>query len=753
MIAWTWRWRLVDQATIHPVISIYSLDLFSYFYPMLHVGFSSDLRLGHLFLWNPNQGCGMPGLATLQAGFLYPPHAVYLFLPTATGMGVMALFHIVLAGLGMLILCRSWKLGWLAAVAGASYFTLLTVLPLFTWPSGMEAAAWLPLGVAAIERLGMRRERHWVAALIFSVAMPVVAGGYQTAVAIYYCYALFMLAVLIKRHLIERAGLAGAKTIGLFAVGTVVGVLIAAPQILPTLELSRFGERTAASLSNDQIHLFANSLSSTVVLWSTLFVPPDDLFRLNFFLGIVASTLAVIGLIHARRCRWLLVLLVAFGVLSLNTPGWFLSFRTHIPVLSWFRLPMREFFVAHFAVSLLLAFGIDLLATTLSRGRAHSLIVAVTVALLTTVFCLLGGIGNHTGVVSGLVLLLVILVPFMPSGSARAAGVVSVLFLLAYDTVFVPVNRAALPYVGEQWRMIHNDEDLQRRLAILAGYDRSLVLYHSVYAKHAMVHGTFSPIDYDPMIISGFYECLERATLPNTEGPRPGVRRLFGVPWPMIDLLAAPSRRCLDLVSVRFAAVSQNEVLSPEVMRQWAIASTPLPPAGAAGIDALPPYVLIANANAVGRAYGVYAAECLGPQKEQYQRVLDHDFDPKTNVVLEDGPTCTGLSAGKQVTDHPAVQIVRHEDTEISIEGEFAAPGFLVLTDSYYPGWSALVNGEDAEIFKANAMSRAVKVPEGKVSVVFRYRPYSLYAGCGLAIIGVLLGLGCWRAIGREKNG
>jgi hypothetical protein len=163
--------------------------------------------------------------------------------------------------------------------------------------------------------------------------------------------------------------------------------------------------------------------------------------------------------------------------------------------------------------------------------------------------------------------------------------------------------------------------------------------------------------------------------------------------------------------------------------------------------------VLRANPNAVGRVYGVYAAECHGPQKEQYDRVLDRGFDPKTNVVLEDGPTCAGLSAGEHATDHPAVQIVHHEDTETCIEGEFAAPGFLVLTDSYYPGWTALVNGEEAEIFKANDMSRAVGVPAGKVSVVFRYRPYSLYAGCGLAVVGVLLALGCWHAMGREKHG
>ncbi len=72
------------------------------------------------------------------------------------------------------------------------------------------------------------------------------------------------------------------------------------------------------------------------------------------------------------------------------------------------------------------------------------------------------------------------------------------------------------------------------------------------------------------------------------------------------------------------------------------------------------------------------------------------------------------------------------------------APGYLVLTDAYYPGWSATINGSATPIQRADVMFRAVSIPAGTSAVVFEYRPSwltpALLIGAA-AWISVLLGV------------
>ena len=65
---------------------------------------------------------------------------------------------------------------------------------------------------------------------------------------------------------------------------------------------------------------------------------------------------------------------------------------------------------------------------------------------------------------------------------------------------------------------------------------------------------------------------------------------------------------------------------------------------------------------------------------------------------------------------------------------------FLVLSDSYYPGWEAEVDGVPVPIHRANMAFRAVVVPEGKHTVEFRYRPDSFYYGAGVSAFTLVAG-------------
>ena len=71
-----------------------------------------------------------------------------------------------------------------------------------------------------------------------------------------------------------------------------------------------------------------------------------------------------------------------------------------------------------------------------------------------------------------------------------------------------------------------------------------------------------------------------------------------------------------------------------------------------------------------------------------------------------------------------------------------AGAALLVLSEVYYPGWRATVNGRAAEIRKTDGGLRGIEVPRGPSRVVLKYVPVSFYAGAALSALtvgGVLL--------------
>ena len=93
--------------------------------------------------------------------------------------------------------------------------------------------------------------------------------------------------------------------------------------------------------------------------------------------------------------------------------------------------------------------------------------------------------------------------------------------------------------------------------------------------------------------------------------------------------------------------------------------------------------------------------------------------------------------------------MVSHGDHEVIIECGLQKPGFLFLGDAQYPGWTARVNGRQAEILRADYLFQAVALQEGSHRVVFTYEPWwKPWAWC-LSVLGLLLALALARPVCR----
>jgi uncharacterized membrane protein YfhO len=63
------------------------------------------------------------------------------------------------------------------------------------------------------------------------------------------------------------------------------------------------------------------------------------------------------------------------------------------------------------------------------------------------------------------------------------------------------------------------------------------------------------------------------------------------------------------------------------------------------------------------------------------------------------------------------------------------APALLVVSDAYYPGWTATIDTVEVAVRRADYALRAVAVPSGDHVVRFHYRPWSLRAGVTVSAI------------------
>jgi hypothetical protein len=83
-------------------------------------------------------------------------------------------------------------------------------------------------------------------------------------------------------------------------------------------------------------------------------------------------------------------------------------------------------------------------------------------------------------------------------------------------------------------------------------------------------------------------------------------------------------------------------------------------------------------------------------------------------------------------------KILKYSANSVEIEANTNGPALLVLTDIFYPGWRAEVNGKPSKIYKTNYTFRGVMVPGGKSNITFTYMPESFLIGIYLFLIGIM---------------
>ena len=167
---------------------------------------------------------------------------------------------------------------------------------------------------------------------------------------------------------------------------------------------------------------------------------------------------------------------------------------------------------------------------------------------------------------------------------------------------------------------------------------------------------------------------------------------------------------------------------------------TLLPFAGRAG------WAYVYRVDGAARVRFVASARVVGDDRQAVAELLSDGFDPGRTILLHDAPPA--LAAARPVPPAGASSAtIVHEDQRLLVVNVTApSDGFLLLADTYYPGWTVTVDGRPAPLYRADISIRGVPVPAGTHTVHFAYDAPGLAAGEAISVVALAL-LGGWIAV------
>ncbi len=669
---------------------------------------------GRLPLWAECLDAGYPFHADPQAQVFYPP--LWLIFGTLRVMGwghfpiealvAEAALHYLAASIFLFLFLSSLSLRRSAVLLGALTFTyggfLTGYPPLQT--AVLETAAWLPLTLLAAGHFADSRRLRHLALTALGLAVAFLAGHPQTFVYV----ALLTLAYFAFRA--AQAQWKFAASVGSVTALVSLTTALAAVQLLPTLQFILNSTRASLSFSaaagglpfGDVVQFL---LTGYMSYWNPLYV------------GILPLGLALLALTRPKPevGFWAAVALVCL-VLTFGAKGAaFDAAYWLVPGLSFFHGPERLALGVSFALAVLAAFGAHHLRGSLPRPARRAL----------ERFIVIGG------VLLALALVSLVITQYLVDLNPAAPGseLPSRFGLLAYGlglAVVALLIRARVPAL-RRWApalfIIAAALDL-----FAVNRPTNVVPVFSAYPPSPIV----TPIQSE----AGFFRVQNDAQLPGHASCAYGYRGAESITPYHVATYAAfgrvPERVRWQLLGVSFF-ITWRQQMSDAILQPVEVASAPALPRAdnRAGLTK----VFRFEGNPPRRAFFVHSVE-VADGEQAYDLLSAPDFDPFSSVVLAQPLATTPGQEGETLS------VESDQPGRIQVKVQANAAGVLVLSEAYFPGWRASVDGQAIPVLRADGALIAVPLPSGRHQVKFVYQPPALLWGGLISIAALILAFG-----------
>ena len=682
-------------------------------YPQYHF-LSERVQRRESILWNPYEDCGTPFFAQWETRSLSPFSIPIYLLPLDRALALSIILKMMVAGLCAYYAARRLAHGIPASLAVGLAYQLGAAFTLWhAWPLS-DALPWFPLLIVYADHLYMDGKRSWPLAAI-GYALVLLGGGPGIGLGI----AAFLLCYLLARHLLDRSGsmLMANDAMRLGAV-LMAGALLTAVQFLPYLETLLHGsyESTAAGpLRWTHLaalifpHLFGGDAASMTA--AATGATPRLVGLVHVGIAPVLSLAlwwAVRPFLHTAQCR------------RMEAMAWVALAFTVLALLAGMVPPLR------FIDPAWLLFANAFVAILLAATAAEEWVVLdpdeVQIALRRFVFAL--------APLAGLLLLLAIPAFFVHRpDSSPFAGQLGLAGGLALCCAMFLL-----------WGLF-------RPSARVMGYGLAIIMVLDLAFAFRPLQSWSTPDERYPetAFITALKEQDARVT---------GSSALDG--WPL-SVHALPQVLGSGRYRMhRHEAFMTRVAEDPMLLRRTGAGNLLLTREDIQGS--------FARVRADLRIHSVFesgAVLCSDLATPSRARVIHEarpvrTFDP-ADLSSELAPI---LESPEPVRPVPGTSVVVEELTEAGPSKTVVAirngrPGYLILADSFYPGWQVRIDGERVSSFPADGLFRAVALPEeGDTVVSFQFRPRSVQVGVIVSLVAlcVMLALAARTARDRQRE-
>lgn len=690
------------------------------------------LKKGILPLWTPDIYGGFPVFAESEMGGFYPLNLPLFFaLPAYIAFNYSIILNFFLSGFFFFLYARSINLGTFASfISGFSFAFCGFFVTHLKHTNMIYAACWLPLLFFLVEMWFKKGNFLYpvLCGLVFGV--QILAGHFQIAYYSILATSIYLVFRFGSRVFLNSTNTKGKtrfkcidlkkpalKFLAAILLIYIIGSGLSAVQVLPTKEFTSMATRAGGLAIADAVawpYHPKNLITFIFPYWFGDYAQGKYtgtiegemvLFWENCgYVGIFTLIFALLGLIFFFLKRGEVRFFAILGLFSIllvlgkYTPLYEFLWN-YLPGLKFFRFPNRFLLLVSFSLCVLSAFGIQWILSSLPRwrgvGRWNIQNLIPIIIAIAVIFDLFKFGFDHNPTVKP---------------DAWLTKPKTVEFLEKDKSLYRIYNFAC----DESWRMVYLKS---------CGWKGDL----SLYVNHREVlHPNFNMVYHIPSIegypafaprrlndIHNFFRNLNNVSLYKHRQDDP---LGFAVPKPQFTKL-------LGILNVKYI-LSFWEMNSP-VLRE--VLQVPFKE------DMIPARVY-ENKEVIPGIYVVPKAKVIKEEGEILWELTKPEFDPMENVIIEEEIGFTGADT----VEGSDVQITKYSPLEVIVEANLTNSGFLVLADSYYPGWKAFIDGNLTKIYRANYIQRAVAIKEGKHKIRFVYDPISFKIGAIISIVTLL---------------